>query len=100
MDKSWMKLSDRFSIEYKEGIFQFLEVAKYHFNNYEQIRCPCKKSMNLNWDSLEGVKRHLLIYLENKLKRLKLRFFYSFYFTISCKKPIKYTPNVEQVEIN
>ena len=30
MDKGWMKLKNKFSVEYRESVSQFLEVAKYH----------------------------------------------------------------------
>ncbi|TYK06194.1 uncharacterized protein E5676_scaffold287G00510 [Cucumis melo var. makuwa] len=33
---------------------------KYHVDEDGQIRCPCKRCMNLNWDLLVGVERHLL----------------------------------------
>ena len=32
-----MKLSDRFSVESKKGVFQFLEVAQYYTNNYGEV---------------------------------------------------------------
>ena len=32
MDKGWMKLRNKLSIEYREGVFLFLEVAKYHID--------------------------------------------------------------------
>uniref|UniRef100_A0A9I9EFK1 Transposase-associated domain-containing protein n=1 Tax=Cucumis melo TaxID=3656 RepID=A0A9I9EFK1_CUCME len=60
MEKSWMKLKNKFSVEYREGVTQFLEVAKFHVNDYRRIRCPCKRCTNSNWDLLEGVERHLL----------------------------------------
>ena len=37
MDKSWMKLKNKFSVKYK-GVFQFLEVAKYRINEYERTK--------------------------------------------------------------
>ncbi|KAA0054232.1 hypothetical protein E6C27_scaffold131G001770 [Cucumis melo var. makuwa] len=61
MGKGWMKLKNKFSFEYREGVSQFLEVAKFQVNiDYGQIRCPCKRCINSNWNSLKGVKRHLL----------------------------------------
>ena len=60
MDKSWMKLKNKLSVEYIERVFQFLAIAKYHSDEYKRIRCPCKRCMNSNCDSLEGVERHLL----------------------------------------
>ena len=47
-------------MEYREGVSQFLELAKYHVDNYGQTMCQCKRCMNSIWDSLEGMERHLL----------------------------------------
>ncbi|TYK19802.1 putative Transposase family tnp2 [Cucumis melo var. makuwa] len=60
MDKSLMNVRNKLSIEYKEELFKFLDFAKYHVDEYGRIRCPCERCMNSNWDSLEGVERHLL----------------------------------------
>ena len=54
------RLKNNFSVEYIEGVTQFLEFVKYHINDYGCTKCPCKRFMNSNWDSLEGVKQHLL----------------------------------------
>uniref|UniRef100_A0A9I9EIC2 Transposase-associated domain-containing protein n=1 Tax=Cucumis melo TaxID=3656 RepID=A0A9I9EIC2_CUCME len=55
-----MKLRNKFSLEYREGVTQFLEFAKFHVDAYRRIRCPYKRCMNLSWNSLEGVERHQL----------------------------------------
>ena len=60
MDKGWMKLRNKFSIQYREGGTQFLEVAKFQVNDYRHIKCPCKRCINSNWNSLEGVEQYLL----------------------------------------
>ncbi|KAA0055996.1 CACTA en-spm transposon protein [Cucumis melo var. makuwa] len=60
MDKGWMKLRNKFSLEHRHGVTQFLEFAKFHVDVYGRLRCPCKRCLNLNWSSLEGVERHLL----------------------------------------
>ncbi|KAA0040340.1 hypothetical protein E6C27_scaffold460G00450 [Cucumis melo var. makuwa] len=60
MDKDWMKLRNKFSLEYRHGVTQFLEFAKFYVDAYGRLRCPCKRCLNLNWSSLEGVERHLL----------------------------------------
>ncbi|KAA0040910.1 uncharacterized protein E6C27_scaffold125G00200 [Cucumis melo var. makuwa] len=38
MDKSWMNLRNKLSIEYREGVFKFLNVVKYHIDEYGRIR--------------------------------------------------------------
>ena len=60
MDNGWMKLRNKFSLEYKEGVTKFLEVVKFHFDAYGRINYPCKRCMNSNWNSLEGVEQYLL----------------------------------------
>ncbi|KAA0032412.1 CACTA en-spm transposon protein [Cucumis melo var. makuwa] len=60
MDKGWMKLRNKLSLEYRHGVTQFLEFAKFYVDAYGRLRCPCKRCLNLNWSSLEGVERHLL----------------------------------------
>uniref|UniRef100_A0A9I9EH42 Transposase-associated domain-containing protein n=1 Tax=Cucumis melo TaxID=3656 RepID=A0A9I9EH42_CUCME len=60
MDNDWMKLSNKFFLKYRVGVTQFLEVAKFHVDAYRRIRCPCKRCMNSNWNSLKGVELHLL----------------------------------------
>uniref|UniRef100_A0A9I9E4R4 Transposase-associated domain-containing protein n=1 Tax=Cucumis melo TaxID=3656 RepID=A0A9I9E4R4_CUCME len=53
MDKSWMKIMNKFFIEYRERVTQFLEVVKFHVDAYGRIRCPCKRCINLNSNSIE-----------------------------------------------
>uniref|UniRef100_A0A9I9E9K0 Transposase-associated domain-containing protein n=1 Tax=Cucumis melo TaxID=3656 RepID=A0A9I9E9K0_CUCME len=60
IDKGWMKIRNKFSLEYRQGVTQFLEFVKFHVDAYVRLRCPCKRCLNLNWSSLEGVERHLL----------------------------------------
>ena len=38
MDKGWMKLRNKFSVKYRESVSQFLEVAKYQVDKYEQTK--------------------------------------------------------------
>ena len=61
MDKSWMKLRNKLSVEYREGVSQFLEVLKFHVDAYKRIRGPCNRCMNSIWELLDVVERHLLI---------------------------------------
>ena len=55
-----MKVRNKLSVEYREGVPQFLEIVKFHVDAYERIRCPCNRCMHSNWYSLEGVEWHLL----------------------------------------
>uniref|UniRef100_A0A9I9ECK2 Transposase-associated domain-containing protein n=1 Tax=Cucumis melo TaxID=3656 RepID=A0A9I9ECK2_CUCME len=60
MDRGWMKLRNKFSLKYRQGVTQFLEFVKFHVDAYRRLRCPCNRCLNLNWSSLEGVEQHLL----------------------------------------
>ncbi|TYK02468.1 CACTA transposable element [Cucumis melo var. makuwa] len=42
MDKSWMNIRNKLSIEYREGVFKFLDIVKYHVDEYGLIRYPAK----------------------------------------------------------
>uniref|UniRef100_A0A9I9EAM3 Transposase-associated domain-containing protein n=1 Tax=Cucumis melo TaxID=3656 RepID=A0A9I9EAM3_CUCME len=57
MDNDWMKLRNKFFLEYREGVTQFLDFTKFYVDAYGCISCSCKRCMNLNWNSLEGVER-------------------------------------------
>ena len=61
MDKEWIKLRDKLSIEYVEGVSRFLERAKLYVNGSGKTRCPCKKCMKAMWKPIDGVERHLFI---------------------------------------
>uniref|UniRef100_A0A9I9E901 CACTA en-spm transposon protein n=1 Tax=Cucumis melo TaxID=3656 RepID=A0A9I9E901_CUCME len=54
MDKGWMKLRNMFSFEYREGVTQFLEFAKFHVDAYGRIRCPRQEMYELKLDLTRG----------------------------------------------
>uniref|UniRef100_A0A9I9EIH5 Transposase-associated domain-containing protein n=1 Tax=Cucumis melo TaxID=3656 RepID=A0A9I9EIH5_CUCME len=60
MDKGWMKLRNKFFLEYRKGVTQFLKVVKFHIDAYERITCPYMRCMDLNWNLIEGMERYLL----------------------------------------
>ena len=55
MDKRWIKLKDKLSIQYR-GFTKFLDTVEFHLNNLEKTRCPSKNCMNSMWESLERVE--------------------------------------------
>ena len=59
MNKDWIKLRDRCSKEYIDGVAQFMEVAKCHVNREGQTRCPCKNCQNSTYQTLDRVQGHL-----------------------------------------
>ena len=46
MTRDWIKLKIRFSIDYIEGVAQFMKVAKCHVNDVGKTRYPCKYCQN------------------------------------------------------
>ena len=56
MNKDWIKLRDRFSREYIDGVAQFMEVAKCHVNGEGKRRYPCKNCQNSIFQTLDGVE--------------------------------------------
>ena len=56
MNKDWIKLRDRFSREYIDGVAQVMGVAKRHVNGEGKTRCPCKNCQNSMFLTLDGVE--------------------------------------------
>ena len=56
MNKDWIKLINKLSIEYREGVSHILEVTKFDIDDYGRTKYPCKKCINSIWESLEGVE--------------------------------------------
>ncbi|TYK28900.1 uncharacterized protein E5676_scaffold2406G00230 [Cucumis melo var. makuwa] len=61
MNKDWIKLRDRFSKEYIDGVVQFVEAAKHHVNREGQTRCPWKNSHNAMFQTLASLVDHGLV---------------------------------------
>ena len=59
MDKSWIYHEDRLTKEYVKGIKKFVEMAKNHLNDDNKIRCPCTNCLNLCFEDLQTVERHI-----------------------------------------
>jgi len=62
MDRDWIKLKNRFSRDYIEGVSQFMEVAKRHVNDAGKTSCPCRNCQNSMTQSLNVVEQHLFTY--------------------------------------
>ncbi|XP_012837541.1 PREDICTED: uncharacterized protein LOC105958084 [Erythranthe guttata] len=60
MDKSWMHKS-RSTIEYKNGLNQFLDMAFSNVSLGGKIICPCKYCKNAKWVDRETTKEHLIV---------------------------------------
>ena len=48
MDRSWMKITNRRSREYLDGVQQFLNFASNHAHPNGMILCSCRKCMHTN----------------------------------------------------
>ncbi|KAK1423448.1 hypothetical protein QVD17_18751 [Tagetes erecta] len=46
IDKTWITERDRRSFVFKNGLYNFIEIAKNHLNNEGKTRCPCKRCAN------------------------------------------------------
>ncbi|KAL6611280.1 hypothetical protein ACP70R_039208 [Stipagrostis hirtigluma subsp. patula] len=62
MDKSWMKLSDRFSKDYIAGVGAFLALSFQHNGGSSQMLCPCLYCANVSHQSASIVRTHLILY--------------------------------------
>ena len=59
MTRDLIKLKNRFSSDYIDGVAQFIEVAKCRVNDVGKTRCPCKYRQSSMTQTLDGVERHL-----------------------------------------
>ncbi|KAK0572225.1 hypothetical protein LWI29_028116 [Acer saccharum] len=62
MDKSWMKLSNRFCKAYMDGVSLFIDVAKHHLNEDGKTRCPCRNCLNVEYKKIDDVIADLYKY--------------------------------------
>jgi hypothetical protein len=60
MDRSWVKLKNRTSDTYLQGIRSFLEFAYRDIGADDNIACPCKFCANLYTQSADVVFAHLV----------------------------------------
>ena len=61
MDRNWMSSVDRLSVEYRNGVYEFMEVAKQHFDAEGHVRCPCTNCLNRKMKRLDEVHNHLYV---------------------------------------
>ncbi|KAI3719282.1 hypothetical protein L6452_20177 [Arctium lappa] len=60
-DRSWISVAYRLSIEYRQGVEEFVGVAKNHIDYRGLSRCPCKKCGNAKFQTLDVIRRHLFV---------------------------------------
>ena len=60
MDKGWIRLPNRLSQDYVEGVKSFIEVAKEHLRWDNKTRCPCRDCQNARFNDLLIIESHLI----------------------------------------
>ena len=60
MDKGWIRLPNRLSQDYVEGVKSFIEVAKEHLRWDNKTRCPCRDCQNARFNDLLTIESHLI----------------------------------------
>ncbi|KAK1382537.1 hypothetical protein POM88_020272 [Heracleum sosnowskyi] len=67
MDHSWINIPDKLSVEYENGIYEFISVAeKYvnskgkYVNSKGMVLCPCGRCVNKQSQGFNVIKLHLL----------------------------------------
>ena len=60
MDRDWMKITNRRSREYLDGVQQFLNFASNHAHPDGMILCPCRKCVHTNSWPIDIVQAHLV----------------------------------------
>ncbi|KAI8568409.1 hypothetical protein RHMOL_Rhmol02G0197000 [Rhododendron molle] len=61
MDKSWIHIKNRLDPAYVQGVESFIECAYANKLLEAKICCPCKKCVNLKFETRTGVKEHIII---------------------------------------
>ena len=58
-DRSWMSARNRWSLEYRNGVKEFFDIAKNQLNDRGLVRCPCKKCGNVKFLPINAISMHL-----------------------------------------
>ncbi|XP_058215037.1 uncharacterized protein LOC131326316 [Rhododendron vialii] len=61
MDKSWIHIKNRLDPAYVQGVENFIEFAYANKLLEAKIYCPCKKCVNLKFETRTGGKEHIII---------------------------------------
>ena len=60
MDKSWIKIKNRKSPAYMNGVKDFVENIVNFVDSSGKVRCPCKKCVNMSLERIGVIRGHLL----------------------------------------
>ena len=66
INKSWMNARGIFLLEYQKRVRDFIDFAHNKANSASQIKCPCKRYVNLIYHHIILVEEHLLQYSMDK----------------------------------
>lgn len=62
MDRSWIHETNRVSQRFKDGVIQFLDVARNSLNSNGETLCPCRKCANILIQTLPAIQAHICTY--------------------------------------
>ena len=54
-----MSARNRWSLEYRNGVKEFFDIAKNQLNDRGLVRCPCKKCGNVKFQPINEISMHL-----------------------------------------
>ncbi|KAL7212209.1 hypothetical protein ACSBR2_014975 [Camellia fascicularis] len=60
MDRSWMSIRNRLSLEYREGAKSFLQFAMTNVGLDNRIGCPCMDCLNFEHHTFKDLEYHLI----------------------------------------
>ena len=60
INKNWMNARVIFLSEYRKRVRNFIEFARHKADSAHQIKCPCKRCVNLVNHHITLVEEHLL----------------------------------------
>ena len=62
INKNWMQIDNRLSIDYRNGVKDFLDFAFKHADLRDKIWCPCIKCNKTQYKSRDDVEADLVIH--------------------------------------
>ena len=62
MDKSWIYIKNKLDPKYIQGTDEFIEFAYLNKPLGSKVYCPCKKCVNLRFETRKGIRDHIIIH--------------------------------------
>ncbi|KAK9063409.1 hypothetical protein SSX86_017279 [Deinandra increscens subsp. villosa] len=60
IDKNWISLRNRNAKQFKDGLEQFIEIAKKHVNSHGEPYCPCRGCHNGKRQNTKTIYAHVI----------------------------------------